>query len=215
MTLNFGISIISLHLYLLPRFIITHVTKQTKALRIMEERLKEILAQERLTPARFAELVGVQRSSVSHIISGRNKPSLDFLQKILSRLDHISPDWLISGIGPYKRSDASLNMPEKPQSNQRTTSENGKIVFPLTKTSAKDEQPAGYVKKNRFENQSETIPNPTEETTSSKGSDTSPDSPTETSSNKAFSVKKSGEKKIIKTLLFYDDQTFEVFYPGN
>ncbi|WP_051536358.1 helix-turn-helix domain-containing protein [Marinilabilia salmonicolor] len=72
----------------------------------MQERIKEILSQERLSPARFAELVGVQRSSVSHIISGRNKPSLDFLQKILTHFEHISPDWLITGKGPYKRSEA-------------------------------------------------------------------------------------------------------------
>jgi transcriptional regulator with XRE-family HTH domain len=182
---------------------------------MMEERLKEILTQERLTPARFAELVGVQRSSVSHIISGRNKPSLDFLQKILSRLDHISPDWLISGIGPYKRSDATSKRPETPKSDQGTVSQDGKIAFPLAKPLAEDEQRAKYGKKVSSESQSEPVFNPKDEGDSPKESDTNPDVSIETSSNKVLNEKKIKEKKIIKTLLFYDDQTFEVFYPGN
>ncbi len=178
----------------------------------MEERVKEILTQERLTPARFAELVGVQRSSVSHIISGRNKPSLDFLQKILSTLGHISPDWLISGIGPYKRSDAMLKRTETHESAQKTVSHNGKIAFPIAKPSAEDEQPAEYGKKVSSENHSES--KSTGEEDSSKESDTKLQPPVETPSNVAISEKMTEQKKIIKTLLFYDDQSFEVFYPG-
>lgn len=65
----------------------------------MKERLQKLLARENLTPVRFAEKVGVQRSSVSHILSGRNNPSLDFIQKILIAFPQISSDWLISGKG--------------------------------------------------------------------------------------------------------------------
>jgi len=71
----------------------------------MKDRLQELLKKEQLSPVRFAELVGVQRSSVSHILSGRNNPSLDFIQKILLKMPHISTDWLITGKGSmYKNS---------------------------------------------------------------------------------------------------------------
>lgn len=54
---------------------------------------------EGLTPARFADEIGVQRSSISHILSGRNKPSYDFISKILSRFSGINAEWLITGKG--------------------------------------------------------------------------------------------------------------------
>lgn len=65
----------------------------------MKERIQNILDHEGLTSARFADNIGVQRSSVSHILSGRNKPGLDFLNKILIAFPAISGDWLITGQG--------------------------------------------------------------------------------------------------------------------
>ena len=65
----------------------------------MKDRLQKLLARENLTPVRFSELVGVQRSSVSHILSGRNNPSLDFIQKILTGFPQVNSDWLITGQG--------------------------------------------------------------------------------------------------------------------
>ncbi|NPA69073.1 MAG: helix-turn-helix transcriptional regulator, partial [Chlorobi bacterium] len=46
-----------------------------------------------------ADLVGIQRSGVSHLISGRNNPSLEVIQKILEAFDYINTDWLITGKG--------------------------------------------------------------------------------------------------------------------
>ena len=50
----------------------------------MKEQLTRIMEAEGMTPAKFADEIGVQRSSISHIISGRNKPSYDFIVKILN-----------------------------------------------------------------------------------------------------------------------------------
>ncbi|GAO28783.1 helix-turn-helix domain-containing protein [Geofilum rubicundum] len=74
----------------------------------MKERLQQLLNKEQLTPVRFAELVGVQRSSVSHILSGRNNPSLDFIQKILLKFPQVSSDWLINGIGDIYRDHSAI-----------------------------------------------------------------------------------------------------------
>jgi predicted transcriptional regulator len=49
----------------------------------------------------FAEKIGVQRSSISHILSGRNKPSLDFVLKVLSSFPEVELYWLMNGKGHF------------------------------------------------------------------------------------------------------------------
>lgn len=53
------------------------------------------------TSSSFAEKIGVQRSSISHILSGRNKPSLDFILKVLSSYPDVELYWLINGKGTF------------------------------------------------------------------------------------------------------------------
>ena len=53
------------------------------------------------TSSSFAEKIGVQRSSISHILSGRNKPSLDFILKVLSSFPDVELYWLINGKGTF------------------------------------------------------------------------------------------------------------------
>ncbi len=65
----------------------------------MKDRLLKFLSQEQLTSKQFASLIGVQPSSVSHILSGRNKPSFDFMEKIALNYPSLSLKWLITGRG--------------------------------------------------------------------------------------------------------------------
>ena len=65
----------------------------------MKERLIQLLDLEQLTPSKFADIIGVQRSSVSHLISGRNNPSFDFIQKTLTAFPGLNAEWLIVGQG--------------------------------------------------------------------------------------------------------------------
>lgn len=53
----------------------------------------------------FAEKIGVQRSSISHILSGRNKPSLDFVIKIISQYPEVDLYWLLNGKGEFPKTD--------------------------------------------------------------------------------------------------------------
>ena len=69
----------------------------------MEERLKLFLAMEGLSPSQFADKLGVQRSGVSHLLSGRNKPSFEFISRMLVTFPKINPDWLITGNGKAYR----------------------------------------------------------------------------------------------------------------
>jgi transcriptional regulator with XRE-family HTH domain len=68
----------------------------------MISRIQEILNAKSLSPSLFADKIGVQRSGVSHILSGRNKPSLDFIMKILTAFPDIDADWLLFGRGGMK-----------------------------------------------------------------------------------------------------------------
>lgn len=63
----------------------------------MIDRFRLLLEQLHLSPSEFADKIGIQRSSVSHIFSGRNKPSVDFLEKILKVYPDLDVSWLIAG----------------------------------------------------------------------------------------------------------------------
>lgn len=63
----------------------------------ISERLQYIMKLNNLTASAFADKIDVQRSSISHILSGRNKPGLEFIQKVLHAFPKISADWLITG----------------------------------------------------------------------------------------------------------------------
>jgi transcriptional regulator with XRE-family HTH domain len=65
----------------------------------MRERILKFIDISGLTAAKFADDIGVQRSSVSHILSGRNNPSFDFIQKILLKYKQVNAEWLLLGNG--------------------------------------------------------------------------------------------------------------------
>ncbi len=72
----------------------------------MKDRILKIINKEQLTSSKFADLIGVQRSSISHIISGRNNPSLDIVQKILLEFKTVNPEWLLFGTGDMYKKDS-------------------------------------------------------------------------------------------------------------
>lgn len=65
----------------------------------MKNRIKQIMDNEDMSPAQFADRLNINRAVISHILNGRNNPSLDVVTKILTDFDYISPEWLISGKG--------------------------------------------------------------------------------------------------------------------
>jgi transcriptional regulator with XRE-family HTH domain len=65
------------------------------------KRLKKIIDYYGESASSFAEKIGVQRSSISHILSGRNKPSLEFVLKVLSAFPEVELYWLMNGKGKF------------------------------------------------------------------------------------------------------------------
>ena len=61
------------------------------------KRISQILEDQQLSSSAFADTIGVQRSSISHVLSGRNKPSLEFILKIIRAFPSYSIDWLLFG----------------------------------------------------------------------------------------------------------------------
>ena len=76
----------------------------------MKDRLLIFLNKENISATNLADEIGVQRSSISHILSGRNKPSYDFIYKMVSRYEYVNAEWLITGKGDmYKKEQQRID----------------------------------------------------------------------------------------------------------
>lgn len=67
---------------------------------LMLDRIQELLRVQELSSSQFADAIGVSRPVVSHILSGRNKPSLEVVQKVIAAFPDLSLSWLLNGTGP-------------------------------------------------------------------------------------------------------------------
>lgn len=94
------------------------------------KRLELILDYYSLSASTFADKIGVQRSSLSHLLSGRNKPSLDFILKIIEAFPEVDLYWILNGTGSFPKSI----------SNEVTKNSNTIIVDAPTPISIKEEQ---------------------------------------------------------------------------
>jgi len=89
------------------------------------KRLKKVIDYYGESASSFAEKIGVQRSSISHILSGRNKPSLEFVLKVLSSFPEVELYWLMNGKGKFpSEKDSEQKVEVKPKvENQNLFSE--------------------------------------------------------------------------------------------
>lgn len=71
----------------------------------MKDRIAHIIRAKNLTAAEFALRLGIQPSNVSHLLSGRNNPSLDFVKKLKETFPEYSLDWIVLGVGPITVSE--------------------------------------------------------------------------------------------------------------
>ena len=72
----------------------------------MHLRIKKWLDLNNQKPSELAKNIGVNRATISHILSGRNKPSIDFLEKLLHVYPNINANWLITGVGSINLEDS-------------------------------------------------------------------------------------------------------------
>ncbi len=88
------------------------------------KRLESILDYYNLTAAAFAEAIAFNRSTISHLLSGRNKPSLEFVMKLLQKFPEVEMNWLLFGKGTFP--STSENKTTIVSSKQKTISETEK-----------------------------------------------------------------------------------------
>ena len=103
--------------------------------KIMIDRINLILKAKNITARQFAEEIGIQPSGMSHILGGRNNPSLDFVTKVIRRYPEIDANWLLMGRG-------EMYSKHQPQEATLFPEFNEELSAPLTDTPVKEEEPS-------------------------------------------------------------------------
>ena len=91
---------------------------------LFAKRLQKIMDDHELSAAAFAEKMDIGRATISHLISGRNKPSLDFMMKVISTFPSIDLYWLVYG----KKSEEKKAIREKLEDNNSTSEKENTIA---------------------------------------------------------------------------------------
>lgn len=151
----------------------------------MKERIIEFLKSENKSSAQFAEEIGVQPSGISHILSGRNNPSLDFMVKMLEKYKFLSTDWLLFGKGTMYRDNSVPTLSESPA---QTLFDQPETISVSRTTNNKQES-----KDLRTESGSEAVNKETPYYN--------------------LNPKKGNASAVRKIVWFYDNNEFEEFYP--
>lgn len=74
-----------------------------------KDRIKNIIEREGLTQVEFAERTGIKPPTLSHVLTGRNNPSTEVIQKILSAFPHYSGEWVLNGMGDMFSTSANMS----------------------------------------------------------------------------------------------------------
>jgi len=164
----------------------------------LKDRIQQIMNREKVSASVFADSIGVQRSSISHILSGRNKPSLEFVQKILISYPKYKAEWLIMGIGDIDSLN-TLNPSNNTASISKTATNKNLFNEPFVTNLQKETIINEPIKHESDEKDSYTNKGEAKEFFSHK-------SPVETLNNT--------HKPIDKIVIFYSDKSFEVYNPN-
>jgi transcriptional regulator with XRE-family HTH domain len=150
------------------------------------KRLEIILDYYSLNASSFADKIGVQRSSLSHLLSGRNKPSLDFILKILEVFPDVDLYWILNGKG---------NFPKNSEQFDKTENSVEQAVKQNIPTPSSNE----IIPENLFSEIQNPINRNSLETKKAENQNT---------------IKDSISSDVEKIVFFYKDGTFKVFNPN-
>lgn len=91
-------------------------------------RIKKVLSFYSITAAQMADTIGVQRSNISHLLSGRNKPSLDFVIKIIQAFEEVDLYWLLKGKGTFPKTGSVATTPLSKNKTLESTAQQGEAL---------------------------------------------------------------------------------------
>ena len=157
----------------------------------MNLRLQRFLELEQLSPARLADILGIQRSGISHILSGRNKPGYDFLYKMTQKFPTLNIEWLISGKGKVYKEPHST---QEGRSEQFIENVRERNLFSDDNSSRTEGDIAHYPSENKMD----TLENIYLQ-------------PDENRLNELKQIEAPEKRSLMKVILIYSDSTFEEF----
>ncbi|NLO71088.1 MAG: helix-turn-helix transcriptional regulator [Porphyromonadaceae bacterium] len=149
-----------------------------------KDRIEKIMERENLNATQFAAEIGIKSPTLSHILNGRNNPSLDVLKRILDRYRTISSDWLILGVGPMYRGIKQAQMPSLFDEDDETSSKSDIYGDKTVENSGSE--------KNMKEKKNVQIDD---------------EQPISMAKSQVLS------KKVTKIIVYYDDNTFQEMIP--
>ena len=200
----------------------------------MVERINLLLKAKNVTARQFAEEIGIQPSGMSHILSGRNNPSLDFVMKVVRRWPEININWLMFGQGEMYAGMPPQVAAPAPAVSSQVTDQGSQSTFHTS--------PAAYDEPDLFSQPAVAEPSVTAKPVVPRPTPAKPDENHVNGSAKAVHPVQPivadlpGEhdlrvaeavvvepevqgarptpRKVVKVVYFYDDKTFEEFFPG-
>ncbi len=160
----------------------------------MEERIRKFMEYKGISPSEFADSIGVQRSNVTHVLKNRNKPSFQFIEKMLQIYPELNAKWLLLGIGNMIENSTKNNT----LFDQLTEHVSPTPTIPIVEKSLNIETKKETIRSEELKETKQSIP--------------------VTEKKEAENVVKdqffSQEKPIERLIVFFKDQTFKVYYPS-
>ena len=164
----------------------------------INDKIKQILIDKNLSPSYFADEIGVQRSSISHILSGRNRPSFDIIQKIIRRFPDLGYEWIMEEENqPMSQPVYNNRGVNRPLDDRNSLIPNGQPSGSYTM------QPSG-VRSQRTE-----IP-----PLSSPAPIVTESIPSPSVTQMGLSTATPADKKVERILIFYSDGSFREYMPS-
>ncbi|NDV67544.1 helix-turn-helix domain-containing protein [Dysgonomonas sp. 25] len=157
----------------------------------MRERIRLIMENEQLTPSAFADMLDIGRAVISHILNGRNNPSLDVATRILSKLPYVNSDWLLTGNGEmYKPGTDRTPLIDSHQETPAFPTEGMDLFSQAAINPMERAEKTEYRKENIVNTPENVVKEPIKQ---------------------EIIYQKAPEKKITKIIVYYSDNTFETF----
>lgn len=144
------------------------------------DRLSHFLAAEGITQSRLADILGVTKANISHIISGRNKPGYEFISKLPHYFPTLNLEWLLAGSGKMYK-DTAATLPQETAPESAPDPEPDTAVVQKKKENRQDSD--DEYKDTVFDSQN--VPSPAPKT-----------------------VSQASERRILKVIALYDDGTY-------
>ena len=165
----------------------------------MVDRIIKVMEYEGMTSAHFADYIEIGRAVMSHILNGRNKPSLEVVTKILTKIDYIDSNWLLTGEGSMLKQDFQV----KPAGSFHSAAE--QTAQPIQRDLFATDKP--------HENEilSPNLSDP--DLYRRENEHKQPQIPIQNIVNQPIEVFKKDNRKITRIIIYYSDNTFETFDP--